>query len=153
MRSSLKYGRASFSTGARLTLEPLLLFHRSHAGGTHAHGVRAAEKTELGSRNAFEREACPQLFPGANLPTGGAAAWHTSLILRDLPLKQRFNVVDTASIPTSTPFRKPIRARAEEKCPHVWQLIGRELDVPDPRGDFWAGAETRLNTPALHITV
>ena len=36
----------------------------------------AAEKTELGSRNAFEREACPQLFPGANLPTGGAAAWH-----------------------------------------------------------------------------
>ena len=50
--SSLKCGRASFSTGARLTLEPLLLFHCSHAGPgrTHAHGVRAAEKTELESR-------------------------------------------------------------------------------------------------------
>ena len=76
MLFTLKYGRASFSTGARLTLAPLLLFHRSHAGGTHAHVVRAAEKTERESRNAFEREACPQLFPGANLPTGGAAAWH-----------------------------------------------------------------------------
>ena len=39
----------------------------------------------------------------------------TSLILRDLPLKERFTVVDTASIPTPTPLRNPIRARAE-KC-------------------------------------
>ena len=54
-------------------------------------------------------------IPGANPPTGGAAAWHTSLILRDLPLKERFTVVDTASIPTPTPLRNPIRARAE-KC-------------------------------------
>ena len=115
MFSSLKCGRASFSTNARLTLAPLLLFHRSHAGRTHAHGVRAAEKTELESRKAFEREACPQLFPGAQLPTGGTAAWQTSLILRDLPLKERFTVVDTASIPTPTPLRNPIRARAE-KC-------------------------------------
>ena len=115
MRASLKYGRASFSTGARLTLEPLLLFHRSHAGRTHAHGVCAAEKTERESRKAFEREACPQFFSGAQLPTGGTAAWQTSLILRDLPLKERSTVVDTASIPTPTPLRNPIRARAE-KC-------------------------------------
>ena len=39
----------------------------------------------------------------------------TSLILRDLPLKERFTVVDTASMPTPMPLRNPIRARAE-KC-------------------------------------
>ena len=39
----------------------------------------------------------------------------TSLILRDLPLKERSTVVDTAPIPTPTPLRNPIRARAE-KC-------------------------------------
>ena len=63
MRSSLKCGRALMQTEARLTLVPLLIFHRSHAGGTHAHGVRAAEKMELGSRNAFEREACLRFHP------------------------------------------------------------------------------------------
>ena len=94
MRASLKCGRASFSTNARATLEPLLLFHRSHAGRTHAHGVRAAEKTELESGKAFEREACLGFHPGAQLPTGGTAAWQTSLILRDLPLKGRWTLRD-----------------------------------------------------------
>ena len=83
--------------------------------GSALHGVRAAEKTERESRNAFEREAGLGFHPGAQLPTGGTAAWQTSLLLRDLPLKERFTVVDTASIPTPTPLRNPIRARAE-KC-------------------------------------
>ena len=52
---------------------------------------------------------------GANCRVAAPAAWHTSLVLRDLPLKERFTVVDTASIPTPTPLRNPIRAR-DEKC-------------------------------------
>ena len=115
MRASQKCSRASFSTDARLTLEHLLLFHRSLVSGTHAHVVRAGNQTERESRNAFERERCIRFHPGAGPPSGGAAAWQTSLILRDLPLKERFTVVDTASIPTPTPLRNPIRARAE-KC-------------------------------------
>ena len=67
------------------------------------------------ANKAFERERCTRFHPGAQLPGGGTAAWQTSLILRDLPLKERFTVVDTASIPTPTPLRNPIRARAE-KC-------------------------------------
>ena len=67
----------------------------------------------VGTFRAKTRQDSPHGLPTA--ATGGAAAWHTSLILRDLPLKERFTVVDTAPIPTPTPLRNPIRARAE-KC-------------------------------------
>ena len=77
--------------------------------------VSLTVKVASESRKAFARQAGPGFHPGAQLPTGGTAAWQTSLILRDLPLKERFTVVDTASIPTPTPLRNPIRARAE-KC-------------------------------------
>ena len=126
MRASLKCGRASFLTDARLTLEHLLLFHRSLVSGTHAHGVRAGNQTELKSGKAFERERDTRFHPGAQLPGGGTAAWQTSLLLRELPLKERFTVVDTASIPTPTPLRNPIRAR-DEKC--LLTVRARELSA------------------------
>ena len=59
-------------------------------------------------------------------PRSTSDVWHNSLILRDLPLKERFTVVDTASIPTPTPLRNPIRARAE-KC--LLTVRARELSA------------------------
>ena len=80
--------------------------------------VRLSIKVASESRKPFAlsvRRASVFIQVPTNLPAGGAAAWQTSLLLRDLPLKERFTVVDTASIPAPTPLRNPIRARAE-KC-------------------------------------
>ena len=86
--------------------------------GSALHGVRAAEKTERESGKAFERERCIGFHSRckpADWRRGSIAQARSSCAERDLPLKERFTVVDTASIPTPTPLRNPIRARAE-KC-------------------------------------
>ena len=137
--------RALMQTRARLTLEPLLLFHRSHTGRTHAHGVCAAEKTELESRKVFERERCPRFAPGATCRLAARQLGTTSLTLRDLPLKERSSVVDTASIPTPTPLRNPIRnpirARDEKCLPYSPCALEKNLL---PAGARWVLTEKIL---------
>ena len=104
-------------TDARLTLEPLLLFHRSQVtGAAHTHMACVRPRKPNSNRSKRSRVRCASVF--VQVQTRRLAARQhgtTSLILRDLPLKERFTVVDTASIPTPTPLRNPIRARAE-KC-------------------------------------
>ena len=60
--------------------------------------------------------------PASVRPSGGAAAWSScslaSLFLRDSPLKKRFAVVDTASMPTPALLYDAMRARAD-----MWLLL------------------------------
>ena len=106
-------------TGARLTLEHLLIFHRSHAGRTHAHRMACVRPRKRNSDRATRSSVrrAPSYFQVLTCRLAARQHGTTSLVLRDLPLKERFTVVDTASIPlpTPTPLRNPIRARAE-KC-------------------------------------
>ena len=114
--SSQKYGRAPFQSEARLTPAPLLIFRRHLDSGTHNCEFCVPLSRSHPNRAKRSSVRCASVF--VQVQTRRLAARQhgtTSLILRDLPLKERFTVVDTVSIPTPTPLRNPIRARAE-KC-------------------------------------
>ena len=103
-------------TGARLTLEHLLIRSTALTLAAHTHMacVRPRKRNSDRATRSSVRRA-PSYFQVQTRRLAARQHGTTSLILRDLPLKERFTVVDTASIPTPTPLRNPIRARAE-KC-------------------------------------
>ena len=106
-----------------------LLFNRMHASRSSlcffsdatlpvARAIKFCVRLSRSHPNRATRSSVRRALVLLQVPT---ADWRrrqhgtSSLLLRDLPLKERFTVVDTASIPTPTPLRNSIRARAE-KC-------------------------------------
>ena len=110
-------GRRARAKGSREGLARLAAlgpWHRADAGpsvapdGPGLAGDEAATHAELMALLAPTCDVRPQRAARCTF----ALRW---LILRDLPLKERFAVVDTASITALVPLRNPIRARSE-KC-------------------------------------
>ena len=83
--------------------------------------VRLSRRNANRSKRASVRTT-PVSDPASVQPSGGAAAWSScslgSLCLRDSPLKKRFAVVDTASMPTPALLYDAMRARAD-----MWLLL------------------------------
>ena len=98
---------------------PMLLCHRHHDSGTHKTRPRATVKVASKKNERLERERVLRIAPAAARRLPSPSAWHMDgmarLLLRLSPLKRRFTVVDTASMPTLTPLRDSIRAR-DENC-------------------------------------
>ena len=114
--------RDALSSDVTLILAPLPLLDRHPDSGTHTVRVRAAIFTERQSEQRLENERCIRSKHKRQPGECEAAGWPSRslswLFLRELPLKERFTVVDTASKPTLSPLRTPRRARDEK-----WLLL------------------------------
>ena len=76
--------------------------------------MRAPVKVRSKAREAFELSRYMRPNMDANAPTvRSGLRTLTWLLLRALPLKELATVVDTVLMPTLSPLRSPIRARAE----------------------------------------
>ena len=97
----------------------MLLCHRHHDSGTRKIIPRATVKVASKKNERLERSRVLGFAPAAARRLPSPSAWHMDgmarLLLRLSPLKRRFTVVDTASMPTLTPLRDSIRAR-DENC-------------------------------------
>ena len=96
----------------------MLLSHRHHDSGTRKIIPRATVKVASKTNEPLERERVPRFAPAAARRLPSPSAWHMDgmarLLLRLSPLKRRFTVVDTASMPTHTPLRDSIGAHDEK---------------------------------------
>ena len=95
----------------------MLRFELRLDGGTHTHRARAAVKTAVESEQTLELQPSLQLKQkrqARHWRVGGQPSWSLARLLpREVPLKERFTVVDAASMPTPTPLRAAIRALAD----------------------------------------
>ena len=94
---------------------PLLLCHRLLDGGMETVRLRAAVFTEWQSEQALARNLSPGLQVRRQPADWHGAGGHTwskdLLLLRALPLKERFTIIDAVSKPTPPRLRSPIGAR------------------------------------------
>ena len=97
-------------------------FHRRTASRSRRCSFSTAVFTERESEQARLLHAFLRLEQRRQPGECEAAGWPSRslswLFLRELPLKERFTVVDTASKPTLSPLRTPRRARDEK-----WLLL------------------------------
>ena len=94
---------------------PLLLCHRHLDSGMETVRLHATVKTAWQTDQALERKRCIGLQVRRQPAEWHGAGGHTwskdLLLLRALPLKERFTIIDAVSKPTPPRLRSPIGAR------------------------------------------